>query len=134
MKLIEIKLKCGYPGCPEVGVEGDGLVVTETIRIGRRKPVEVDICKPHYDSLFNGKLAALEADGRPVEEPKRPRSSKKATDVSAGSPQADGLHCQVADCAKADKPFKGGAGLAVHVTSQHGYPSLEAYYQDYPRP
>lgn len=127
MRFIDIKLKCGWQGCPVVAPEGEGLVITRVLTIDGGKPREIDICKEHSDHL-DEILQPLLEDGR-VGEPKK-RAPKKTVAAPPTDVSADDLACKVPDCGRG--PFRNGAGLAQHVTQKHDYANLDAYRVDYP--
>ena len=137
MRMVEIKLRCGWEmptvgQCPTVGLEGEGIVITRILNT-TGKPVEVDICKEHSDEL-DELLAPLLADGRVLEDSKAPARKKGATkSPGAGKMQlsVEDRTCKIPDC-NMTRPSKSAVGMAQHVIRSHGYPSLDAYFEEYP--
>ena len=143
MRFVDVKLQCGWPGCDEVGTEGDGDVITRTVVLDGKKPREFDICKKHDDEL-DDILRPLLEDGRLITEQsknKKTPSPRRGNDSgtspsppSSGGAGADDddLVCKVPDCNRDGEPLKSKVGLAQHAIRGHGFESLAAYYEMYP--
>lgn len=140
MRLVEVKLKCGWQDCSTVGVEGEGDVLTRTVAIDSNKPREIDLCQTHSAEL-DELMIPLMQDGRLLNgssgsssnrssNSKRKRS--KTTTVEASSaPQFDELVCQVTGCDRDGRPMKSKTGMAQHVIKSHGYANLADYYAEH---
>lgn len=131
MRVVEIKLACGWSRCETIAPEGAGIVVTRKLTVDGRE-TEIDICKEHSDELDEW-LAPLVADGREVE-PEKPKR-KKSSAPAAQSKTVDkepGLTCQVESCGRS---FSKSTGLAQHVTrtKEHKtFKTLAEYREEYP--
>ena len=139
MRFVDVKLKCGWPSCEEVGAEGDEVVTTVTITIGNGKPREIDLCKGHREHLLDEVLGPILKDGRILGTGSSTSGSKRKITRTSPSPSPgegagaaegpvpDELVCQVEDCDRHGRPLRNTTGMAQHVIRTHGYESLAQY-------